>query len=68
MLALLDMSPAQLLRRKEQPYKELNLGAADENAILDAIEANPVLIERPIIIRGERAVIARPTERIKEIL
>ena len=67
-LGLLDMSPAQLLRRKEQPYKELALASADEDAILDAIEANPVLIERPIIIRGERAVIARPTERIKEIL
>ena len=67
-LSLLNMGPGDLLRRKEQAYKDLGLATANADAILDAMESHPVLIERPIIIRGERAVIARPTERIEDIL
>lgn len=69
-LGLLGMEPKALLRRTEAPFKELNLGAENTTTdqVLDAIVSHPVLIERPIVIHGPRAIVARPTERIEEIL
>jgi arsenate reductase len=67
-LSLLQINPHDLLRTKEQAYQDLNLKGADSESVLAAIETHPVLIERPIVIHGDRAVIARPTDRIKEIL
>ena len=48
--------------------EELGLGGADRNRLLDAMAANPVLIQRPIVIHGDRAVVARPAERLLELL
>ena len=44
------------------------MAGADGDALLDALFANPVLIERPIVVVGDRAVIARPPERLLELL
>jgi arsenate reductase len=61
--------PAQnLIRRKEALFKELNLNDANEQTLLSAMADNPSLIERPIVVKGKRAVIGRPPENILELL
>ena len=67
--AKLSLSPREMMRVKEAAYKELNLKAVDEAAALfTAMADNPVLIERPIVVNGERAAIGRPPEAVLEIL
>jgi len=57
------------VRRGETTFEEAGLGAdADEEAILDAMAAHPILIERPILVRGARAVVGRPPERVLALL
>ena len=60
--------PRQMMRTGEDAYKELGLADADRDRLLDAMTTHPILIERPIVIRGDRAVIARPAERVLELL
>jgi len=60
--------PTAIARRNEDLWKELGLDGADRGAVLDALAANPSLIERPIVIKGDRAVVARPSERVLELL
>ncbi|MDT7623104.1 MAG: hypothetical protein QOG57_2862, partial [Pseudonocardiales bacterium] len=52
----------------EARYRELGLAGADRDTVLDALAANPILIERPIVLVGDRAVVARPPERALELL
>jgi len=70
MLKMLGMTSAQeLMRTKEAIYKELNLKEeTSEEALLQAMIANPKLIERPIVIKGNKAVIGRPIEKVIELL
>ncbi|ARS39057.1 arsenate reductase (glutaredoxin) [Sphingobacteriaceae bacterium GW460-11-11-14-LB5] len=65
----LGIKPLELIRKGEKVFTENYKGKTltDEEWI-DVMVAHPILIERPIIISGEQAVIARPTEKIKEIL
>lgn len=68
-LKKLNIKASQLLRTGEDIYKELNLkDEKDEDRIIEAMLENPILIERPIIIKGEVAVIARPIENLSELL
>ena len=60
--------PRSIMRSGEAVYKELGLADADREALLDAMVANPILIERPIVIRGERAVVGRPPENVLDLL
>ena len=60
--------PRQMMRTGEAVYKELDLAGADRDALLDAMVEHPILIERPIVIRGDRAVIGRPPEKALELL
>ena len=60
--------PRQMMRTGEAVYKELGLAGAGPEGLLDAMAAHPILIERPIVIRGDRAVIGRPPERALELL
>ena len=60
--------PRTIVRTGEDVYKELGLADADRDRLLDAMVEKPILIERPIIIRGDRAVVGRPPERVLEIL
>jgi arsenate reductase len=60
--------PRTMMRTGEDVYKELGLASAGRDALLDAMVANPILIERPIVIKGDRAVIARPPEKVLELL
>jgi arsenate reductase len=57
------------VRSKEPPFKEAGLDASsDDGTILDAIARHPVLLERPVLIRGERAIVGRPPEKVLELL
>lgn len=60
--------PRELMRAKEPIYRELALRDASRDELLDAMVAHPILIQRPIAIHGDRAVIARPPERALELL
>jgi len=70
LLIQLNISARQLLRKTEDAYKELNLSdeRLSESALIKAMIANPKLIERPIAINGEKAVIGRPPENVLNIL
>jgi len=68
-LKLLGMDAKALMRTKEAVYKELNLkDEMNEGKLIDAMLANPKLIERPIIFKGEKAIIGRPTSIIEAFL
>ncbi|WP_337263447.1 MULTISPECIES: arsenate reductase (glutaredoxin) [unclassified Serratia (in: enterobacteria)] len=63
-------SARELMRQKEEIYKELKLANENlsEEQLLQAMVANPKLIERPIVVKGNRARIGRPPEQVLEIL
>ncbi|ADD77990.1 arsenate reductase [Pantoea sp. PA1] len=63
-------SARELMRRKDPLYAALGLDRPDigESALLDALLENPKLIERPIVINGDRARLGRPPEAVLEIL
>ncbi|MTJ02849.1 arsenate reductase (glutaredoxin) [Idiomarina piscisalsi] len=65
----LGLSADELMRKKEAIYKELGLaGVSDENELITAMVNNPKLIERPIVIKGDKAAIGRPPESVLDIL
>jgi len=66
----MKLKPRDLLRKSESIYKELGL-AKDEFSdaeLIDLMIEHPDLLQRPIVERGERAVLGRPTENVKELL
>ena len=69
-LELVDDAPAELVR-KDANFRELGLDAGDYTSV-DAVVAllveHPKLMQRPVAVRGERAVIARPSEKVEELL
>ncbi|MBW3579598.1 MAG: arsenate reductase (glutaredoxin) [Actinobacteria bacterium] len=68
-MALLGVDdPRQMMRTGEAVYDELGLHDATSDELIDAMTLHPILIERPIVIRGHRAVIARPPERVLDLL
>ena len=66
----LGITAAQLVRRSEQDFKDNNLGRADitEDELIAAMVKYPKLIERPIVVSGNRAVLGRPPENVLELL
>lgn len=68
LLHMLGKPVSALVRKKESVFVDLGLGDADDEALLDAMVANPVLIERPIVVNGRRARLGRPPEDVLEIL
>ena len=60
---------AQLMRKGEAIYKELNLKSErDQNALIEAMAAHPKLIERPIVVKGNHAILGRPPENVAKFL
>lgn len=70
LLAKLGTGPREILRTRESLVKQLGLddaGVGDERLIAEMV-AHPELVQRPIVVRGDRAVLARPVERVLELL
>jgi len=67
-LSKLGLKPEQLLRKGEDAYRALEGEALSEAQWLEAMTRNPILIERPIVIKGERARVGRPPEKVLELL
>jgi arsenate reductase len=66
---LLGVRPIDIVRHGEPQYAALGLSeTTPDEDVLRAMSEHPILIERPIIVRGGRAVVGRPVERVKEIL
>lgn len=70
LIGRIGITPRQLLRTGEQEYTDLGLAdpTLDDEAIIAAMAAHPRLIERPILVRGDRAVIGRPPERVLDLI
>lgn len=69
LMRLLDIDdPSLMMRKGEALWGELGLEAASRDELLAAVTAHPVLLERPIVVVGDRAVIARPAERVEMLL
>jgi arsenate reductase len=71
--ALLDrmgLTPRQILRRRGTPYDELNLDdpAKSDDALIDAILAHPILLERPVVVTPRGARLCRPAEEVQALL
>lgn len=64
----LGMSPRQLLRKKEAAEAGLNDTSLSDDAIIAGMVANPRAIERPIVIKGNKAVLGRPPENVLDLL
>ena len=60
--------PSEALRKGEAVVKDIGLDVTNDDAVLDAMAVHPILIERAIVITDKGAVIARPPERVSEIL
>jgi arsenate reductase len=69
-LTLLEMEPRELMRSMETPYKQLGLddGSLGRDALIAAICAHPVLMQRPVVLANGKAALGRPPERVLEIL
>ena len=70
LLKLLKLSPREIMRKGEAVYKSMDLDnpeMGDDN-LINAMVANPILIERPIVICGNQAVIGRPPEKVINII
>ncbi len=70
LLKKMDMKPSELLRKNDEAYKKLKskIVQLTENEILNLMIKNPDLVQRPIVEKGNKAILARPPERIKELL
>ncbi|NOT21510.1 MAG: arsenate reductase (glutaredoxin) [Nitrospiraceae bacterium] len=64
------LSPVDIVRTKEDVYKDLGLAKKNlsDDEWLDLLIAHPDLIQRPIVEKGEKAILARPAESVKELL
>ena len=69
-LDLLGLEPRQLMRTKQAEYGENGLDdpSLSRDELIDAMLAHPIVIERPIVVSGERAALGRPPEKILEVV
>ncbi len=68
-LTMLNLDPRKLMRTKETIYKELNLkDELNEDKLIEAMVQNPILIERPVIFKDNKAIIGRPTSIIADFI
>ncbi len=70
LLKRMGKSPREILRKRGAPYEELGLDhpSLTDEQILDAIEKHPILIERPIVVAGDKVALCRPFETIQQLL
>ena len=68
LLIKLDTTVDQIVRKNEEVYKKLNLKDSDQDFLIANISKNPILLERPIVVKGEKAIIGRPPENVMKLL
>ena len=70
LLRKMNISPRELLRKSEPIYRELGIATGEftDAQLISLMVEHPDLMQRPIIERGERAVLGRPTENVEELL
>lgn len=70
LISKMGIRPRELLRTNESIYRELELGKKDlsDDELISLMTQHPDLIQRPIVERGQRAVLGRPTENVKSLL
>jgi arsenate reductase len=68
MIAAAGIEVRTAVRKRESLYAELNLAEADDDQLLDAMAANPILIERPFVVTDKGTRLARPVDAVREIL
>jgi len=68
LLAMMGKSPREAIRKGEAPYKDLKLAEASDAELIKAMADNPILIERPIVVKGAKAALGRPPESVLAIL
>ena len=70
LLAKLGLSPRELMRKGEELFKEKGLADASltDTQLVAAMVEHPILIERPVVVKGDRAVLGRPPENVLELL
>ena len=70
LLRKMGVGPRELLRKNEAAYRELDLGGRElsDDEIIELLVERPELLQRPIVERGSRAVLARPPARLRELL
>ncbi len=70
LLRMMGVGPRGLLRRRGTPYDALGLDdpAMTDDALIDAILAHPILIERPVVVTAKGAAVCRPVERLHDLL
>ena len=70
LLGKLDMSPRDFMRKGEAIYKELGLSDPEkpDSELIEAMIKHPILMERPVVIVGEKAVIGRPPENVLDLI
>jgi len=67
-LGMLGVKPADIVRKKEAREAGLDLGAMSDAEIIDAMVTTPIIIERPIVVAGDKAVMGRPPENVLSII
>ena len=68
LLRLLDLTPRQLLRKKEAAEAGLDKAGLSDAQLIAGMVKHPIVIERPIVVNGERAALGRPPEAVLKIL
>ena len=68
LLIKLDTTADQIVRKNEEVYKKLNLKDSDQDLLIENISKNPIFLERPIVVKGEKAIIGRPPENVMKLL
>ena len=67
-LKLLGTSPEKIIRRNEEVYKTLNLKNANAETLIKMINEYPILLERPIVVSKNHAIIGRPPENVRQLI
>ena len=68
LLIKLDTTADQIVRKNEEIYKKLNLKDSNQDLLIEKISKNPILLERPIVVKGKKAIIGRPPENVVKLL
>ena len=67
LLKLLKLRPRDIMRTKDANFEALALDLDDDNAVVLALVQHPEFIERPIVVKGSTAIVARPPEKVREL-